>query len=364
MPRLASISQPKGQELHWTQLPALREIGPPEAPERLRALHRQLAVAAHPLGVERRAPGGTPRPRRSRGRGRVAQPMPCSVAPAVEHLVGGAEAGARVDHRRPADVFADRDRDRRAALGDGQAGVAVEGRDRVERARRGSCRGCSGRRPRARSRRARPRPASRPPTAPPAPEPTITTSHSSPRRWGARVAERARRLGGSVPSASAAADLDRRSAPRPRGGVRSRASRRPSPAAAARGGGGSASPPCWRRKSSRASRVEAAEAPREGQPLEGAQAEPDPAQDRCGETRGEELGDRAGDVDVALGRGQAVEARAHRLAERAQGALLGGREPRRAPSAGRRAGGRCGRSATRARARRATREPSTRKLSR
>ncbi len=32
MPRLASISQPNGQELHWTQSPALREIGPPLAP--------------------------------------------------------------------------------------------------------------------------------------------------------------------------------------------------------------------------------------------------------------------------------------------------------------------------------------------
>ena len=32
MPRLASISQPKGQELHCTQSPALREIGPLLAP--------------------------------------------------------------------------------------------------------------------------------------------------------------------------------------------------------------------------------------------------------------------------------------------------------------------------------------------
>ena len=56
MPRLASISQPKGQELHCTQLPALREIGPPLAPIAARPLHRELAVAAHPLGVERRHP--------------------------------------------------------------------------------------------------------------------------------------------------------------------------------------------------------------------------------------------------------------------------------------------------------------------
>ena len=32
MPRLASIAQPNGQELHWTQLPALRKIGAPLAP--------------------------------------------------------------------------------------------------------------------------------------------------------------------------------------------------------------------------------------------------------------------------------------------------------------------------------------------
>ena len=54
MPRLASISQPNGQELHCTQLPALRRDRPAAGAERRRALHRQLAVAAHPLGVERR----------------------------------------------------------------------------------------------------------------------------------------------------------------------------------------------------------------------------------------------------------------------------------------------------------------------
>src|SRR5664279_1364039 len=32
MPRLASISQPNGQELHWVQRPALRKIGAPLAP--------------------------------------------------------------------------------------------------------------------------------------------------------------------------------------------------------------------------------------------------------------------------------------------------------------------------------------------
>ena len=79
--------------------------------------------------------------------------------------------------------------------------------------------------------------------------------------------------------------------------------------------------------------VEAAEAPGEGQPLEGAQAELEPGQDPRRD-RAEEVGHRPGDVDVALGRGQAVDARRHRRADRAQGALLSGRKPRRALSTG------------------------------
>ena len=108
--------------------------------------------------------------------------------------------------------------------------------------------------------------------------------------------------------------------------------------------------------------VEAAEAPGEGQPLEGAQAEPDPRQ-HPRRDRAEELGDRAGDVDVALRRGQAVEAGRHRRADRAQGALLGGREPRRALSAG--AAGRSMRPISdQSQSESSARKPSTRKLSR
>ena len=56
-----------------------------------------------------------------------------AVAPVPEHLFWGAEAGPRVDHRRPADGAAHRNRYLRAPLGDRQASVAVERCDRVER---------------------------------------------------------------------------------------------------------------------------------------------------------------------------------------------------------------------------------------
>ncbi len=79
--------------------------------------------------------------------------------------------------------------------------------------------------------------------------------------------------------------------------------------------------------------VEAAEAPGEGQPLEGPQAESQ-ARQHAGRDRAQEVGDRPGDVDVALGGRQAVDARRHRRADRAQGALLSGREPWRALSTG------------------------------
>ena len=174
---------------------------PAAGAERLGALHRELAVAAHPLGVERASPAGTPRPRRSRGRGRAPSSTPCSLAPVLEHLVRGAEAGARVDHRRAADHLRHRDRDRRVALGDRQA--ARRGRaSRSPRAGRpGSCRGCSGRRPRARSRRGRPRRASAAAAAPPAPEPTITTSHSSPSPAGVECRRAEPAGSGRLPSA-------------------------------------------------------------------------------------------------------------------------------------------------------------------
>ena len=80
--------------------------------------------------------------------------------------------------------------------------------------------------------------------------------------------------------------------------------------------------------------VEAAEAPGEGQPLEGAQAEPDPASASRGES---EVRNSATGPETSTSRsaaGRPSSAGRHRLADRAQGALLGGREPRRALSAG------------------------------
>ena len=88
-----------------------------------------------------------------------------------------------------------------------------------------------------------------------------------------------------------------------------------------------------RRKSSRASASRRLNRQGKGSHSKARSAEPDPGQHPRRE-RLQELGDRAGDVDVALSRGQPVDAGPHRLADRAQGALLGGREPRRALSAG------------------------------
>ena len=270
------------------------------------------------------------------------------VAPVVEHRLGGAEAGAGVDHRRAAD------RPRRPGPGSAGCPRRSSGRRRGRGSRsrrggpRGRSRGRSGRPPRARRRRAPPRRA-------PPPRPRrrrrsrrSTTSHSSPSPPGS-VSPRVPAGSGSEPSArrqlisipirSSTSRVDRvaegREDLRHQQQLVVEAEARALHAAQEVVAGGG---------------VEAAEAPGEGQPLEGAQAEPDPGQDPRRD-RGQELGDRAGDVDVALGGGQPVDAGRHRLADRAQGALLGGREPRRAPSAGRRAGGRRGRSATRARAR-------------
>ena len=101
--------------------------------QRLGALAQELAVAAHPLGVDRAhvehllglgVVGGRARlPTRSRAR-RAQPASTCSGRP---------EAGSRVDHGRPADRAADGRRDRRAALGDRQAAVAVERRERGQR---------------------------------------------------------------------------------------------------------------------------------------------------------------------------------------------------------------------------------------
>ena len=244
MPRLASIRQPNGQELHWTQPPALRLIGPPLAPRAARALHRQLPVAAHPLGVERRDPQELLRlPVLVVEVGRPVDPG--LGPPALEHLGRGAEAGAGVDHRRPPDRPADRDRHRRPSLGDGQPGIAVEAGDRVDRVAAGSWRGRSG------------RPASSTTTSRPASASDRRRGRASragaddrdvarlavrrslgvaqrPGRLGARCRRRARRRPGSRP------------APGPRGGSRSRACRAPWPSAGGRDGGRSGSPPSAR----------------------------------------------------------------------------------------------------------------------
>ena len=105
------------------------------------------------------------------------------------------------------------------------------------------------------------------------------------------------------------------------------------PSAAGRGGGGSASPRAGEGSPPEHRWIEAAEPPRKGQPLEGAEPKAQAGQHPRREGA-QELGDGAGDVEVALGRGQPVDARGHRRADRAQGALLSGREPWRAPSAG------------------------------
>ena len=134
MPRLASIAQPNGQELHCTQLPALREIGAAAGAERRGALHRQLAVAAHPLGVER----GDPQELLGLGElgVEIGRPVDAeALRQSPQHRVGRPEAGAGVDHRGAADDARHRHRDRRVALGDGQAGLAVEGGDRLDGSR-------------------------------------------------------------------------------------------------------------------------------------------------------------------------------------------------------------------------------------
>ena len=56
MPRLASIAQPSGQELHCTQLPALREIGPPDAP-----IAAAPSIASWPLRPIRSGSSGVTR---------------------------------------------------------------------------------------------------------------------------------------------------------------------------------------------------------------------------------------------------------------------------------------------------------------
>ena len=101
--------------------------------ERVGALAQQLAVAAHALRVDRAhvehllglGVVGVQLARPSRSRARATQRS--STGSGVRKQVPG------VDHRRPADGAADRGRDRRAALGDGEPAVAVERDQRRER---------------------------------------------------------------------------------------------------------------------------------------------------------------------------------------------------------------------------------------
>ena len=109
-----------------------RSDGAAGADRRPRRPRRKLAVAPDVL---ERDLGHLERPLRvlvfAPEVGRPADPG--LVAPLAQDLVGGAEAGARVDHRGAADGAADRQRDRRATLGDRQAAVAVEEGERLER---------------------------------------------------------------------------------------------------------------------------------------------------------------------------------------------------------------------------------------
>ena len=127
--------------------------------ERRRPLHRQLAVAAHPLGVERR------HPQELLGLGEVGVEV---AGPARRRSASRQSSSTGSGARKqvpelitvvPPTASRHRHRDRRAALGDRQAGVAVERGDRLELAPRVVVAVEAARRPRARSRRGRPRPA-------------------------------------------------------------------------------------------------------------------------------------------------------------------------------------------------------------
>ncbi len=131
MPRLASISQPNGQELHWMQLPALRWIGAPLAPIAAAPSIASCPLRPIRLRVELGYPQG-PLGLGVVGAHLVGPGDAEALAPVGQHRLGRAEAGAGVDHGGAADDLGDRDRDRRPAFGDRQAAVAVELGDRVE----------------------------------------------------------------------------------------------------------------------------------------------------------------------------------------------------------------------------------------
>ena len=292
---------------------------PSRGPDRRRSLHRQLAVATHPLGVQL----GDPQELLGFGEVGIEIARPGDavlIAPVVEHRGRRPEAGAGVDHRGAADHPRDGDRDRWVSFGDRQAGVAVEGGDRVEVAlgigvavvvaaglqddylearlgehRRGGCAARAG-----------------------ADDDDVAFLALAARR---RVSERPRGLWKRAVGEAAAGfdpdlllDLgDHRVAQRREDLCHQQQlvvepeARLLHAAQEVVAGSG----------------AEVAEAPGERQPLEGPQAELDAGQHprRDG---GKELGHRAGDVDVTLGGRQPVDAGPHRLADRAQSALLGG----------------------------------------
>jgi hypothetical protein len=293
--------------------------------DRRRARHRQPAVAAHPVGVERR------HAQHLLGLGEVGVELgrpgdPEPPRPAVEHRLRGAEAGARVDHRGAADDLRHRDHDRGPARRDRQATFAEEAADCPQlfagiavavvvaaglehqdvepglgQRRRGDRAAGAG-----------------------ADDHDIAFL-----ALGARlgVAERACRLGDAAvgePAADLVADprphLRRHRVAERREQLRHQQQvdfKRPV---------GALQP---LQEPFAPALVHVAEAARERQPLEGAEAEAQLQQQlRWGGAQ--ELGDRPGDVDLALGARQAVDPRRHRPADRAQGPAFGPSEAWRA----------------------------------
>ena len=192
----------------------------------------------------------------------------------------------------------------------------------------------------------------------------MTTSHSSPSPGGLGVARASRRGSGSEPSAS------RQPISKP---IRSSTSgvdrvaegaRRASPSAAGRGGGESASPPCVRRKSSRAPGSRRLK--RQGKGSHSKARRPSLSRARLrGESEREEARRPAPETSTSRSAaGRPSMPGRHRLADRAQGALLGGGKPRRAPVS-RAPGRRPMRPASdQSQSASSARKPSTRKLSR
>ena len=129
------MRQPSGQELHCTQRPALRLIGPPLAP-RACAPSTQSCPLRPSVSISSGVTASTSSACLV-DRIEVGRPVDAlAIAPLLEHLRRGAEAGAGVDHGGAADGAADRNRDGGLARRDRHAAVAVEERHRLERVAR------------------------------------------------------------------------------------------------------------------------------------------------------------------------------------------------------------------------------------